>query len=182
MGLLKLLNTGKSLVGLKDKLITKVPLGEVVPNFNTQPGAMSRAVSAVRARRRAGDSFADEGRPAARVGGPKIRSTVAPDPKLPKNPFAKPAVKRRQPKTDEALEVREQAPVVPSVTPGFVPPSAAKSWATRLRLVRDTVKRPMARKLKVPARLAKVFGEKAAAVRRRVPRGPLAARRQLAAA
>ena len=182
MGLLKLLNTGKSLVGLKDKLITKVPLGEVVPNFNTRPGAMSRAVSAVRNRRRGSDPFAGEGRPAARAGGPKIRSTVAPDPKLPKNPFAKPAFKRRQPKTDEALAVREQAPAIPTLVAGFVPPSAAKSWATRLRLVRDTVKRPVARRLKVPARLAKVFGEKTTAVRRRVPRGPLAARQQLAVA
>ncbi|MFM8469924.1 MAG: hypothetical protein ACKODH_08140 [Limisphaerales bacterium] len=182
MGLLKFLNTGKSLVGLKDKLITKVPLGEVVPNFNTPPDAMSRAVAAVRGRKRDRDTFASEGRPAARAGGLKIRSTVAPDPKLPKNPFAKPVIKRRQPKTDEALEVREQAPVGPTLAPGFVPPSAAKSWATRLRLVRDTVKRPVARKLKVPARLAKVFGAKAAAVRRRVPRGPLAARRQLVVA
>lgn len=181
MGLLKLLNTGKSLVGLTNKLVTKVPLGEVVPNFNTRPGAMSRAVSAVRGRKRDRDAFAGEGKPAVRAGGPKIRSTVAPDPKLPKNPFAKPAFKRRQPKTDEALEVREESPVVPVLAPNFVPPSAAKSWATRLRLVRDTVKRP-ARKLKVPARLAKAFGEQAAAVRRRVPRGPLAARRQLATA
>jgi hypothetical protein len=44
MGLLKLLNTGKTLVGLTDKLVTKVPLGEDVPNFNTRLGAMSRAV------------------------------------------------------------------------------------------------------------------------------------------
>lgn len=182
MGLLKLLNTGKSLVGLTNKLVTKVPLGEVVPNFNTRPGAMSRAVSAVRGRKRDRDAFVGEARPAARAGGPKIRSTVAPDPKLPKNPFAKPAFKRRKPKTDEALEVREEAPIVPVLAPNFVPPSAAKSWATRLRSVRDTVKRPIARKLKVPARLAKAFGEQAAAVRRRVPRGPLAARRQLAAA
>ena len=42
MGLLKLLNSGKSLVGLADKLVTKVPLGEVVPNFNTRPGATAR--------------------------------------------------------------------------------------------------------------------------------------------
>jgi hypothetical protein len=56
MGLLKLLNTGKSLVGLTNKLVTKVPLGEVVPNFNTRPGAMSRAVSAVRGRKRDRDS------------------------------------------------------------------------------------------------------------------------------
>jgi hypothetical protein len=182
MGLLKLLNTGKSLVGLKDKLITKVPLGEVVPNFNTRPGAMSRMTSAVRGRRRGGDSFADEARPSARAGGPKIRSTVAPDPTLPKNPFARPVTRRRQPKTDEALLVREQASLVPRSESAFVPPSAAKSWATRLRLVRDSVRQPVTRKLKVPARLVKVFGEQAAAVRRRVPRGPLAARRQLAAA
>lgn len=180
MGLLKLLNTGKSLVGLTNKLVTKVPLGEVVPNFNTKPGAMSRAVSAVRGRKR--DSIAGEGKPAVRAGGPKIRSTVAPDPKLPKNPFAKPAFKRRKPKTDESLEVRAEAPTVPVSAPSFVPPSAGKSWATRLRSVRDTVKRPIARKLKVPARLAKAFGEQAAAVRRRVPRGPLAARRQLVTA
>lgn len=182
MGLLKLLNTGKSLVGLTDKLVTKVPLGEVVPNFNTRSGAMSRAVSAVRGRRRGGDPFTGEGRPAVRAGGPKIRSTVAPDPKLPKNPFAKPAVKRRKPKTDESLEVQMEALVAPALAPNFVPPSAGKSWATRLRSVRDRVKRPIARKLKVPARLAKAFGESAAAVRRRVPRGPLAARQQLAAA
>ena len=75
MGLLKLLNTGKSLVGLTDKLVTKVPLGEVVPNFNTRPGVMSRAASAVRGRKR--EVFAGESRPAARAGGPNIRSTVA---------------------------------------------------------------------------------------------------------
>jgi hypothetical protein len=176
MGLLKLLNTGKSLVGLTNKLVTKVPLGEVVPNFNTKPGAMSRAVSAVRGRKRDRDTFAGEARPAVRAGGPKIRSTVAPDPKLPKNPFAKPAIKRRKPKTDESLEVQAEAQVVPVLAPNFVPPSAGKSWATRLRSVRDNVKRPLARKLKVPARLAKAFGEQAAAVRRRVPRGPLASR------
>lgn len=174
MGLLKLLNTGKSLVGLTNKLVTKVPLGEVVPNFNTKPGAMSRAASAVRGRKR--ESFAGEGRPAVRAGGPKIRSTVAPDPKLPKNPFAKPVLKRRKPKTDESLEVQAEAQVVPVLSPNFVPPSAGKSWATRLRSVRDNVKRPISRKLKVPARLAKAFGEQAAAVRRRVPRGPLASR------
>ena len=177
MGLLKLLNSGKSLVGLTDKLVTKVPLGEVVPNFSTRPGAMSRAVSAVRGRKR--DSFTGEGRPAVRAGGPKIRSTVAPDPKLPKNPFAKPAVKRRKPKTDASLEVQVEALVAPALAlaPNFVPPSAGKSWATRLRSVRDTVKRPLARKLKVPVELAKAFGERAAAgVRRRVPRGPLASR------
>jgi hypothetical protein len=174
MGLLQLLNTGKSLVGITDKLVTRVPLGEVVPNFNTRPGAMSRAVSAVRGRKR--DSFNAEGRPAARSGGPKI-----PDPNLPKNPFAKAPVKRRQPKTDEALEVQAQPVVVATLAPAFVPPSAAKSWAARLRAVRDTVRRPVVRKLKVPARLAKVFGEQAAAVRRRVPRGPLAARKLAAA-
>ena len=175
MGLLKLLNSGKSLVGLTSKLVTKVPLGEVVPNFSTRPGAMSRAVSAVRGRKR--DSFTGEGRPAVRAGGPKIRSTVAPDPKLPKNPFAKPAVKRRKPKTDASLEVQVEALVAPALAPNFVPPSAGKSWATRLRSVRDTVKRPLARKLKVPVELAKAFGERAAAgVRRRVPRGPLASR------
>lgn len=185
MGLLKLLNTGKSLVGLTNKLVTKVPLGEVVPNFNTKPGAMSRAVSAVsavRGRKRDRDAFAGEARPAVRAGGPKIRSTVAPDPKLPKNPFAKPVLKRRKPKTDESLEVQPEAQVVPVLAPNFVPPSAGKSWATRLRSVRDNVKRPLARKLKVPARLAKAFGEQAAAVRRRVPRGPLAARQRLATA
>lgn len=180
MGLLKLLNTGKSLVGLTDKLVTKVPLGEVVPNFNSPLGAMRRAEPVVRGRRR--DSFASEARPTTRAGGPKIRSTVAPDPKLPKNPFARPAVKRRMPKTDESLAVQVETPAVVVHVPAFVPPSAGKSWATRLRLVRDTVKRPIARKLKVPARLAKAFGEQAAAVRRRVPRGPLAARRQLATA
>ena len=174
MGLLKLLNTGKSLVGLTSKLVTKVPLGEVVPNFNTKPGAMSRAASAVRGRKR--ESFAGEGRPAVRAGGPKIRSTVAPDPKLPKNPFAKPAIKRRKPKTDESLEVQEATPVFHVLAPNFVPPSAGKSWATRLRSVRDNMNRPIARRLKVPARLARAFGEKAAAVRRRVPRGPLASR------
>ena len=179
MGLLQLLNTGKSLVGITDKLVTRVPLGEVVPNFNTRPGAMSRAVSAVRGRKR--DSFNAEGRPAAPSGGPKIRSTVAPDPTLPTNPFAKAPVKRRQPKTDEALEVQAQPVVVATLAPAFVPPSAAKSWAARLRAVRDTVRRPVVRKLKVPARLAKVFGEQAAAVRRRVPRGPLAARKLAAA-
>ncbi len=179
MGLLKLLNTGKSLVGLTDKLVTRVPLGEVVPNFNNRPGAVSRAVSAVRGRRR--ETFAGEGKPTARAGGPKIRSTVEPDPKLPKNPFTKPLPKRRQPKTDAALEVQAEPVVVVALAPAFVPPSAAKSWAARLRAVRDTVKRPVARKLKVPARLVKVFGEKAAAARRRVPRGPLAAR-QLATA
>ena len=52
MGLLQLLNTGKSLVGITDKLVTRVPLGEVVPNFNNRPGAVSRAVSAVRGRKR----------------------------------------------------------------------------------------------------------------------------------
>ncbi len=180
MGLLKLLNTGKSLVGLTNKLVTKVPLGEVVPNFNTRPGAMSRAVSAVRGRKR--DPFTGESKPAMRAGGPKIRSTVAPDPTLPKNPFAKPAIKRRKPKTDESLEVQAETAMVPVPAPNFVPPSAGKSWASRLRSVRDTVKRPVARKLKVPARLAKVFGERAAAVRRRVPRGPLAARQPLATA
>ncbi|MEQ2007281.1 MAG: hypothetical protein ABMA26_10835 [Limisphaerales bacterium] len=180
MGLLKLLNSGKSLVGLTSKLVTKVPLGEVVPNFNTKSGAMSRAAASSRGRKR--ESFAGEGRPAVRTGGPKIRSTVAPDPKLPKNPFAKPAIKRRKPKTDESLEVQEAMPVVHVLAPSFVPPSAGKSWATRLRSVRDNVKRPIARRLKVPARLAKAFGERAAAVRRRVPRGPLAARQQLAAA
>ena len=182
MGLLKLLNTGKSLVGLADKLVTKVPLGEVVPNFNARPGAATREAAPARGRRRqGGDPFTGEDRPATRLGGPKIRSTVAPDPKLPKNPFAKPALKRRKPKTDEALEVRDEVSVAPVLLPNFVPPSAAKSWAARLRAVRDSVKQPT-RKLKVPARLAKVFGEQAAAVRRRMPRGPLAARRQLAAA
>ncbi len=187
MGLLKLLNSGKSLVGLADKLVTKVPLGEVVPNFGARPGMAMRDLPAPsRSRRRGGDrdAFNGEGRPAVRVGGPKIRSTVAPDPKLPRNPFAKPAQKRRQPKTDEALEFKSAtaAAVVPVLMPSFVPPSAAKSWAARLRAVRDTVRRPVVRKLKVPARLARVFGEQAAAVRRRVPRGPLAARRQLVAA
>lgn len=180
MGLLKLLNTGKSLVGLTDKLVTKVALGEVVPNFNHRPGAATRELPVSRSRRR--DSFGSEGKPAVRMGGPKIRSTITPDPKLPKNPFAKPPIKRRVPKTDAALELQDQpvsAPVV--LSPTFVPPSAGKSWAARLRSVRDTVKRPMSRKLKVPARLAKVFGEQAAAVRRRVPRGPMAAR-QLATA
>lgn len=179
MGLLKLLNTGKSLVGITDKLVTRVPLGEVVPNFNLRPGAVSRAVSAVRGRKR--DPFNAEGRPAARAGGPKIRSTVAPDPSLPKNPFAKPPPKRRQPKTDEALEVQDQPVVAAASLSAFVPPSAAKSWAARLRAVRDTVRRPVGRKLKVPARLAQVFGEQAAAVRRRVPRGPLSARKFAAA-
>lgn len=174
MGLLQLLNTGKSLVGLTDKLVTRVPLGEVVPNFNTRPGAMSRAVSAVRGRKRA--PFTEDGRPAVRVGGPKIRSTVEPDPNLPKNPFAKPLAKRRQPKTDESLAVQAEPIIVLTPAPAFVPPSAAKSWAARLRSVRDTVKRPVTRKLKVPARLSKVFGEQATAARRRVPRGPLAAR------
>ncbi|MFA6545310.1 MAG: hypothetical protein WCS99_12910 [Limisphaerales bacterium] len=179
MGLLKLLNTGKSLVGLTNKLVTKVPMGEVVPNFNTRPGAMSRAVSAVRGRKR--DAFAGEGRPAVRAGGPRIRSTVAPDPKLPKNPFAKAPVNRRKPKTDEALAVQEEAPIIPVSMPNFVPPSAGKSWAARLRSVRDTVRRPVVRKLKVPARLAKAFSEHAAAARRRVPRGPLAARQLMVA-
>ena len=174
MSLLNLLNTGKSLVGLTHKLVTQVPLGEVVPNFGSPLGAVRRAEPVARGRKR--DSFAGEGRPVMRAGGPKIRSTVAPDPKLPKNPFAKPAVPQRKPKTDEALEV-QAAPVVPQAFwPAFVPPSAGKSWAARLRSVRDTVKRPVGRKLKVPARLAKAFGERAAAVRRRVPRGPLAAR------
>jgi hypothetical protein len=179
MGLLQLLNTGKSLVGITDKLVTRVPLGEVVPNFNNRPGAVSRAVSAVRGRKR--DPFNTEGRPANRSGGPKIRSTVAPDPNLPKNPFVKPPVKRRQPKTDEALAVQEPPAIVPSLVPAFVPPSAAKSWAARLRAVRDTVRRPVVRRLKVPARLVKAFGEQAAAVRRRVPRGPLSARKLAAA-
>lgn len=174
MGLLKLLNTGKSLVGLTSKLVTKVPLGEVVPNFNTTPGAVGRSGAMPRGRKR--DSFAAEGRPAPRAGGPKIRSTVAPDPKLPKNPFAKPLIKRRKAKTDESLAVQEETPVILTLPANFVPPSAGKSWATRLRSVRDQVKRPIARRLKVPMRLAKAFGEQAAAVRRRVPRGPLAAR------
>jgi hypothetical protein len=65
--------------------------------------------------------------------------------------------------------------------PNFVPPSAGKSWAARLRSVRDTVRRPVVRKLKVPARLAKAFSEHAAAARRRVPRGPLAARQLMVA-
>jgi hypothetical protein len=180
MGLLNLLNTGKSLVGLTDKLVTKVPLGEVVPNFGSPLGAARRSEPVARGRRR--DAFAGEGRPMPRVGGPKIRSTVAPDPKLPKNPFAKPAVKRRKPKTDESLEVQAEVAPVPVRIFNFVPPSAAKSWATRLRSVRDTVKRPIARKLKVPARLAKAFGEQVVAVRRRVPRGPLAARQRVATA
>ncbi len=180
MGLLNLLNTGKSLVGLTDKLVTKVPLGEVVPNFGSPLGTMSRAEPVARGRKR--DSFAGDGRPAMRAGGPKIRSTVAPDPKLPKNPFAKPVVPRRKPKTDAALEVQPAPVVAPTFWPAFVPPSAGKSWAARLRSVRDTVKRPVVRKLKVPARLAKAFGERAAAVRRRVPRGPLAARLLVVAA
>lgn len=45
MGPLKLLNTGLSLVGLADKLVAKVPSGEVAPNFSPRPGAMSRAVA-----------------------------------------------------------------------------------------------------------------------------------------
>lgn len=180
MGLLKLLNTGKSLVGLSDKLVTKVALGEVVPNFNHRPGAVTREFPSSRGRR--SDPFGGEGKPAIRLGGPKIRSTITPDPKLPKNPFAKAPVKRRMPKTDAALEVQGERISAPAILSSvFVPPSAGKSWAARLRSVRDTVKRPMARKLKVPARLAKVFSERAAAARRRVPRGPLAAR-QLAAA
>lgn len=186
MGLLNLLNTGKSLVGLTSKLVTQVPLGEVVPNFGSPLGAMRRVERAERAepvtRGRRRDPFASEGRPAMRSGGPKIRSTVAPDPKLPKNPFAKPVVPRRKPKTDEALEVQPEPVVAPTFWPAFVPPSAGKSWAARLRSVRDTVKRPVGRKLKVPARLAKAFGERAAAVRRRVPRGPLAARLLVVAA
>lgn len=180
MGLLNLLSSGKGLVGLTRKLVTKVPLGEVVPDFTSRPGAMSRTVSAVRGRKR--DPFTGEGRPAVRVGGPKIRSTVSPDPKLPRNPFARPPVLRRKAKTDASLEVQAAPAMVPVLLPAFVPPSAGKSWAARLRSVRDTVKRPVVRKLKVPARLARVFGERAAAVRRRVPRGPLAARQQLAAA
>lgn len=174
MGLLNLLNTGKSLVGLTDKLVTKVPLGEVVPNFNTRLRRTGYDEPVVRGRRR--DPFMGEGRPAVRAGGPKIRSTVAPDPKLPKNPFAKPVVPRRKPKTDEALEVQPEPLVVPAAWPTFVPPSAGKSWAARLRSVRSMVRRPVARKLKVPARLAKAFGDRTAAFRRRVPRGPLAAR------
>ena len=181
MGLLDLLNSGKSLVGLTDKLVTKVPLGEVVPNFSTRPGATARVAEA-RRRRGEREAFDGERRPAVRVGGPKIRSTVAPDPKLPKNPFSKPAVKRRQPKTDESLSVQEQVSVAPVLTPDFVPPSVAKRWAARLRAVRDTVKRPVVRKLKVPARLAQVFSQPVAAVRRRTPRGPLAARAQMIAA
>ena len=186
MGLLKLLNTGKSLVGLTSKLVTQVPLGEVVPNFGSPLGAMRRMERAERAepvtRGRRRDPFAGEGQPAMRSGGPKIRSTVAPDPKLPKNPFANPVVPRRKPKTDEALEVQPEPVVASTFWPTFVPPSAGKSWAARLRSVRDTVKRPVGRKLKVPARLAQAFGERAAAVRRRVPRGPLAARLLVVAA
>ncbi len=183
MGLLNLLNTGKSLVGLTSKLVTQVPLGEVVPNFGSPLGAMRRVERAEPVTRgRRSDPFAGEGRPAVRSGGPKIRSTVAPDPKLPKNPFAKSVVPRRKPKTDEALEVQPEPVVASTFWPTFVPPSAGKSWAARLRSVRDTVKRPAGRKLKVPARLAKAFGERAAAVRRRVPRGPLAARLLVVAA
>ncbi len=183
MGLLNLFNSGKGLVGLTQKLVTKVPLGEVVPNFTSRPGAVTRAVSAVRGRKRS-DPFNGEGRPAVRTGGPKIRSTVAPDPKLPRNPFTKPPAPRRKAKTDAALEVQAEPVLVPVtvILPTFIPPSAGKSWAARLRSVRDTVKRPVVRKLKVPARLARVLGGQVAAVRRRVPRGPLAARQQLAAA
>ncbi|MBI5799571.1 MAG: hypothetical protein HZA92_02430 [Verrucomicrobia bacterium] len=174
MGLLNLLKTGKSLVGLTNKLVTQVPLGEVVPNFHTRLPRGPRTEQVGRGRKR--EAFAAEGKPAVRAGGPKIRSTVSPDPKLPKNPFVKPSVKRRRPKTDESLQVQPEAQAIPVLALNFVPPSAGKSWATRLRSVRDKVKSPIARKLKVPARLAKAFGEQAAAVRRRVPRGPLAAR------